>query len=174
MTDHGPQDRAIAGAALAPMDKEDRQSLARLARRAWEKVRPQTADHRPLSFDDWRHQQCNLAVERRGLRECRREDFSFLRSHFLRMLGRETEARHWRDRGATEPKRVAIAKLKFEGERARDVIADPGSYVSAIAHSKFKTPDLNELSERQIWTLVFDLRRGAQKKRAKHHDDVPF
>jgi len=155
------QGRAAAGAALSGLTSEQRMELARLARRAWDKL-----ENQGTPFDDWRHRQCLQAVERGGVRECRQEDYLPLKAHFLRLLGIEGEARRLEKRAAHEPHRVAMAKLRLEMAAVMDVIGQPAQYVASIARCKYKTTNLDELSERQLWTLVFDIRRAAQKRRA--------
>ena len=50
---------------------------------------------------------------------------------------------------------------------ARRQLADPTRYAETIARSKYKT-GLSGLSAKQVWTIIFDLRRSvwARKKKA--------
>lgn len=153
--------RAVDGAALAPLSSEQRQELARLARRVW------SAAGSALSFDDWRRRECLQTVERAGLRECRQEDYLPLQSHWLARLGCAGAARRLQARALMEPRAMALAKLASEMQAARGTLGDPEAYVGAIARCKFKTQDVRELGEKQLWTLVFDVRRAAQKKRRR-------
>jgi glycine/D-amino acid oxidase-like deaminating enzyme len=165
-------DRAVEGAALAPLTSDDRQRLARLARRAWLASNPQDASI--AAFNSWRHQQTLMCVERRGLRECRSEDYAPLVAHFEAMLGHTRRAQNWTDRASTDRRRQALAKLRATLSHVHDVIENPAAYVSSIAKSRFKTTDVeHECSANQIWNLVFDLRRAAQRRR-QHVEGVPF
>jgi hypothetical protein len=193
MSDPGVIQRAIDGAALSPLYPEQRRELVLLARRAWEHHRSQKAEVRtqhgkvdsescllspvsclltsdscllsPDSFDHWRHQQCVQVVERPGLTACRQEDFAPLKAHFLRLIGQEAMANRMQARAEMEPRRVALHRLEAEYGAVRDVIDRPAEYVFSIARARYKCGDLAELSEKQLWTLVFDLRRNAQRRR---------
>ena len=110
-------DRAAEGAALGPLSREEKTRLVLLAREAYGKTRdqrPETTDQRPQTtdrsaerraFDEWRRRQVLMCVERSGLRECRHEDYGYVRAHFLRLLGREGAAERAQVRAACEPRR---------------------------------------------------------------------
>ena len=173
-----PIDRATEGAALAPLSPRQRQRLAALA--SWSlklQVEAGLASD-GTDFDDWRHRQCLMVAERAGLTLCRNEDYVPLRAHFLHgagaallMLGRDrgtrlqARAAGLLRKAETEPRRWALAKLRREMAGVRDVIQDPEGYVAQIARCKFKTTDVGELSDKQLWTLMFDVRRAAQRRR---------
>ena len=59
-------DRAIDGAAMAPLSSEDRSYLAAIGRLAWEKLGCPGGD-----YDAWRHARLGQVVERPGLTLCR-------------------------------------------------------------------------------------------------------
>ena len=162
-------DRAVSGAALAPLTNRQRQDLARLAIRAWARMidaLPSSDKPKP-DFDSWRHQQIVMAVERAGIRECRQEDFAQVEGHFLRLLGQSNMADRMQARAEMEPRRQALAKLRIECHAAADVIEQPEEYVSSIAERQYKTKVIDDLSPRQIWHLIFTIRSRAQKRRAK-------
>ena len=122
-----------------------------------------------------------MAVERTGLRACTQEDYAPLMAHFVLMLsvaerelGQAGAARRdlaastgLRQRAAVEPRRVALAKLEAEEQAAADVIERPAAYVASIARARFKGAAIADLTERQLWMLVFDLRRNASRRRQK-------
>lgn len=173
------QARAVTGSAKAGLDKVQRQKLAVMAADAW------VAQGRPgfipggdvkrmAAFDSWRHQVAIGVVGRESFRVMTQGDYAPLMAEFARRAGKEVASEYWAKRGATEPARQAAYILRREMNRVRDVIADPDRYTATIALAKFKTADLGELSERQLWTLVFDLRRGAQRKRKELAHAVPF
>lgn len=166
--------RAIDGAALAPITPDQRRELAILARRAFEKCgRPDSAKGSCAdvpgndAFGRWRHEQTMQAVERSGLTALRQEDYAQVKGHFLRLLGQVSMADRMQARADMEPRRVALAKLRHECDAASDVIDRGLEYAAAIARSRFKTAEIEDLSEKQIWMLVFDVRRNAQRRRAR-------
>ena len=93
-------------------------------------------------------------------------DYPRLRAHYLRLLGRVDESRVWDRRALGRNLDVARAKLSQALAEAGPVLGDARAYAAAICRSKFKG-DLESLTSRQVWVLVFDLRRAAQKKRAR-------
>ena len=167
MSDPTIIESCITGAALAPLTGEQRQKLARLARSAYDRLRRRApASAAPLpDFDTWRHAQVRLCVERGGVTECRQEDYDVVKAHFLRVLGQAEMAERMQARAECEPRRQALGKLHRECEAAADVIDRPLEYVASIAKSRFKTRILDDLSEKQLWSLVFDIRRNAQRRR---------
>jgi hypothetical protein len=48
-----------------------------------------------------------------------------------------------------------------------DVIEHAEGYVFAIARARYKVGSMDELGEKQLWVLLFDLRRNAQRRRKK-------
>jgi hypothetical protein len=167
--DDRPQKRAIRGAALAPLTGAQIRDLVLLSKRVHE-----THDKLGMlaeadaDFDTWRHRQTMQIVERSGLTQCRQEDYLPLRAHFLQLLGYKLAARRDWAKSATDDIRQALAVLRQEKEKARDVIDDPHAYVDAIARSKYKTGLIeSDLAAKQIWTLVFDIRRAAQQRRKR-------
>lgn len=180
MSDPAVIESCISGAALAPLTGEQRQKLAQLARRAFDRIcRRSSADiggsgrvcPRPSAsiggsdFDSWRHAQIRQCVERAGIRECRQEDYDVVKAHFLRLLGHAEMAERMQARADVEPRRQALGKLHRECREASDVIDRPLEYVAAISAARFKTRTIDDLSEKQLWSLVFDLRRNAQRRR---------
>ena len=73
-------------------------------------------------------------------------------------------------RAATDSLRQAMAKLRMELDRARDIIDNPEAYVATIARCRFKCPTI-DLSEKQIWMLIFDIWRNASRRRSKRAGD---
>jgi hypothetical protein len=201
MSDPAVITRCIDGAALAPLSPEQRRELVLLAKRAFDKLSsptstlppssslpPPSTNHPPpqpsllppstfhlppsTSFDTWRHQTCLQVVERPGLTACRQEDFAPLKGHFLRLIGQEAMADRLQERAEMEPRRVALWKLEQEYSAVLDVIDRPDEYVFSIARARYKCGQIEDLSEKQIWTLLFDLRRNAQRRRRKQSADT--
>jgi len=159
-------DRCIDGAALAPLTAAQKRELVLLARRAFERLYDSGAISEATEFDAWRHGQTLQCVERPGISACRQEDFAQVKSHFLRLLGQEGMSQRLQARADMEPRRVALWKLEQECAAARDVIDRPLEYVSSIARARYKAASMDDLGEKQIWVLMFDLRRNAQRRRA--------
>ena len=160
-------DRCVDGAALAPLSAEQKKELAVLARRAFERLYDSGSLSETTEFDAWRHQQVIQVCERAGLREARNEDFLPIQAHFLGMLGQKAMADRRRASAQMEPRRWALHKLGAECEAASDVIDRGLEYVGSIARARYHGAALDDLSEKQLWVLIFDLRRNAQRRRAK-------
>lgn len=159
--------RCVDGAALAPLSRDQKRELALLARRAFQRLYDAGTLTESTEFDTWRHQQVMQVCERGGLREARNEDFLILQAHFLAMLGQTQMADRRRAQSDMEPRRWALAKLKQECDAAADVIDRAWDYAASISRSRFKTSQIQELGEKQIWMLMFDVRRNAQRRRRK-------
>lgn len=140
MTPHAPD------LAWLPLSKEQRQGLARLARRAWANF----GGGQP--FDAWRHDQCRRAVGRR-ISEATQPDFLPLRAHFLNLAGNPAAAFETLMRAESEPRRVAMHKLQRECA-ARDL---PLAYPESICRRQYRC-GLEDASPKQLWTLVFTVR----------------
>jgi len=171
------QDMAARGAALGPLTRLQKTRVCVLARRAWLGLgRPGYADQAPNlpdwmrlteqeAFTLWRQAEQRKAVGVSHLTAASNRDYPELMAHFARLAGQEAGARRWELRAVGDEHRMALAKLRQEMDRERDTIERPEEYVGRIAICKFKTNDFRALSPRQIWTLVFDLRRAAQRRR---------
>lgn len=160
-------DRCENGAASAPLTAAQRRELVLLARRAFLRLYDAGQISETTEFDAWRHQQAKIAVERDGIRACRQEDFAQLKGYLLRLLGAERQADRMQARAEMEPRRIAEWKLDEECWKAQDVISRPHEYVFSIARARYKAGSLADLTVRQLWVLMFDLRRNAQRRRAK-------
>jgi hypothetical protein len=170
-------ERAMSGASGSPLSRLQKQRICMLAERAWiaagrEHFDPAAAaanDPLALSASEalelWRHEEQQKACGLKHLTACSQREFPRLMAHFLGLLGRP-ESAWWAERAVMDPARQARARLERTFQEVSGVIERPAEYAAAIARSKFKTTDLASLSARQTWTLVFDLRRAAQKRRA--------
>lgn len=159
-------DQAMRGADLAPLTTMQRRLLmARLVVPAWKAMRAKGLAGE--SLEDWRREEQFKACHKEHLRACTQEDYPRLRAHFLRLLGRVEESRQWERRSLGGNLDVARVKLRQALAEAGPVLGDARAYAAAICRSKFKTTDMDALTSRQVWVLVFDLRRACQKKRAR-------
>ncbi|WP_448578914.1 hypothetical protein [Thermosphaera sp.] len=165
-------DRAIAGAAGAALSRKQKFEVVMLARRAWNRRgkpffdpdRFAAGDPLALSvaeaFELWRHEQQQTACGLRHLTAASQREYPLLMAHFHALLGEMEIAERWLMRAACDPRRQARAKLERELERARDThtIDRPHDYALAIARRQFGAQDLESLTERQLWSLVFTIR----------------
>ncbi len=156
-------DRAVRGSELAGLTKEQKKRLVMLARAAYDRAGCREGQ----SFEDWRHEQQVAACGLSSLVCATQKDFRALRGHFRAIAGDKVGALRDFVAHETGDASFALAKLKHECEAAGDVIARPVEYVQSISRSRFKTSDLKSLGTKQVWGLVFDLRRAAQRRRKK-------
>lgn len=175
--------RAVSGAAGARLSNEQKAAIAQLARRAWERAgRPGYADQAPdtppalrlsqtAALTIWRQNQQRQACGQLHLTAAGQGDYARIIAHLSQLAGDSVAATRWAERAATEPHRQAIAALTTTGQKVENVIPAPLDYARSIARDRFRSTDIESLSPKQIWTLVFDLRRAAAKRRA---DALPF
>jgi hypothetical protein len=173
-----PIARAIQGAAGAPLDAQQKGKICALAREAWERQgRPGFAgqpedipDEMKLSPSEayklWRQNEQGLAVGHEHLTACQQRHFPELMRHFSVLAGRQSNAAYWGQRGLTDPARQARAKLERTFGEVSDVIDNPGAYAAKICRARYRC-EIPDANSNQVWTLVFDLRRNAQRRRAK-------
>ena len=170
------QQAAINGAACVPLSKEQKRILCILAERAWNakgcpfwepQQDPDIRLCRTSALELWRHLEQEHLTGRKHLTQCGQADYELLRAHFARLAGdhRDAEAAEARMHG--DDARRAKAVLRAELVAARCQIADPRRYASTIAMCKYKKT-LESLTAKQVWTIIFDLRRAvwARKKTA--------
>jgi hypothetical protein len=109
-----------------------------------------------LKETPWRHRE---AINACGLRisEASQQHYNELVSHFSQLAGQQGRAFGAEMRKGTDPLRIALFKLREE--LAKQGLAD--GYAASIAKHKFQVMSLERLSAKQVWVLVFDLRRIA-------------
>ena len=135
--------------AWEPHDRHQRQSLARLARRAWDK---HLAWHNSTAFDTWRREQSIRSCGRR-ITEATQRDYLGLKAHFLDLLGESGQALNTLLRAESEPARIAAFKLNrlLVGLRLNR------AYAEKICFCKFGC-SLAEASASQIWKVFFTVK----------------
>lgn len=169
------QERAMEGGRAAGLSREQKAKVCQMAQRAWERQgRPYWADQegvpealrlsKSLALETWRQEEQDHVAGKRSLKECGQGEFCLLMAHFSQLAGEWDEAAYWGERASGDGKRRAMWALKREAEKAEGALGNPERYAAAIAEDKFGTADPERLSEKQIWTLVFDLRRAAARK----------
>ena len=152
-------DQAVSGSANTLLTGRQRSALAQLARKAYVNL----SNHGLIEqdFDSWRREQCIAAC---GLRitEASNRHYLILESHFYNLMGRTDLAFKKVLKQQTEARGWAIQKLFQECTKAKLSL----DYPRAIARDKFKTTDLETLTDKQLWHLVFSVRRRQQKNNA--------
>lgn len=173
------QQAAINGAAAAPLSKEQKRRICMLAERAWTAQNcpywqpeqdPEIRLARTSALELWRHLEQERLLGRKHLTQCGQGDYELLMAHFARLAGDHREAAAAEARIPGDDVRRAMAVLRAELAAARTQIADPRRYAETIARSKCKA-GLDGLSAKQLWTVIFDLRRAcsARKKKTATH-----
>ena len=159
-------EKAVNGAALRPLTREQKVALVLMARDAFAR---RADPDRCLDFNEWRHRECMMAVERHGLTECRNEDFLPLKAHFVSLLGQTQMAQRLRVRSACEPREWALNTFDRECAKAADVLPRARDYAAGFLRRARKVA-LDDASEKQIWQAIFLVRRRAAQLRRK---DLP-
>jgi hypothetical protein len=157
MIDHAQT--AISGHGNAPLTKTQRQTLAMLARQAYDLL----SGHGVIDtgFDAWRHAECIKACNFR-ITEAANRHYLAISAHFYNLMGKSGVAFKKVLKAQTESHQWAMTKLKQECQEAGVSL----SYPRAIAINKYKTGDLDSLTDKQLWHLTFNVRRRAQKNHA--------
>jgi hypothetical protein len=177
MSDPRIIDRAIAGAAGAPLSKDQKKNVVMAAAEAWENegrphYDPDAFERRdPLALSPaealelWRHEEQHTACGKKHLTACTQRDYAALMAHFSRLAGRLDTSDAWAERAATNGHRQAMAKLQRTFEEVRSAIDRPTDYALAIARRQFKVTALEDCTERQLWSLAYTLRNRASARR---------
>lgn len=170
------QQAAINGASAAALSREQKRNICMMAERAWRAQGspfwepaqdPAVRLARSSALELWRHMEQERLTGRKHLTACGQGDYELLLAHFARLAGDGRAAERAEARMSGDDTRRAMAVLRRELAAARRQIADPRRYVETIARSKYKA-GLDGLTPKQLWTVIFDLRRSvwARKKKA--------
>jgi len=146
------------GAGTAGLSHEQKARLCILAKKAFTHVHGREPDN-TAELDAWRHEEQHQAVGHQSLTTCTQAHYLPLVGHYAHLAGEDGVAYNAHRKAQTSPERVALHKLEMEC-RARGLTL---SYPIAIAKNKFKTGALEELNARQLWNLVFDVRRSKHR-----------
>jgi hypothetical protein len=173
------QSKAVSGAAMAALTNRQKAGIAEVARRAWAmQGRPGYADQpadlpseirmtQAEAFGCWRHDEQKAAIGLASLTCAAQRDYARLMAHFARLAGDHKSADYWVLREAGNPVRQARAALDRELKRNEALLGgQPTAYVNKIARCRYSV-NIDDLSEKQLWTLVMDIRRAAASKRKK-------
>lgn len=169
------QEKAMEGGRAAGLSREQKAKVCQMAQRAWDRLgRPLFDDQgdvpdclrlsKSLGFETWRQMEQERVTGKSSLRQIGQGEFCLLMAHFAQLAEEWDEAEFWGERAANDGKRRALWNLEREMKRAAPALGHAQRYVCAIADDKFGTTDFSRLSEKQVWTLVFDLRRAAARK----------
>ncbi len=137
----------------APLDNGQKARLCILAREAFDTLVERGAMERGANFEAWRHEQQLEACGLSSLRAATQRHYALVVGHLKGLLGDVAAAARAIERAQTEPRRLAMFKLK-EALGERDL---PESYAAGICWRQFKRP-LSEASDRQVWCLVYTVR----------------
>lgn len=179
MSGHRPEaiEKAAAGASGAPLSVDQKKRLCMWAADAWAKAgHPHYADQaadlpacirltKTQALALWRHEEQVKACGKKHLTACTQRDYLALRAHWFVLLGRPREAARDAIESQLDERQVALKKLRDECSLALDAIEKPWDYVSAIAWKRNKARP-EDLSAKQIWSLIITLRSRAYKRRA--------
>lgn len=168
------QERAMEGGREARLSREQKSKVCQMAQRAWDRLgRPLFEDEsmpeclrmgKSLALEAWRQEEQEHLTGKRSLKEMGQGDFCLLMAHFAQLAEDWDAAEFWGERARNDGKRRALWTLEREMKRCGEALGHAQRYVCAIADDKFGTTDFSRLSEKQVWTLVFDLRRAAARK----------
>ncbi len=168
---------AAAGAASMPLSNLQKRRVCELARQVWKRLgRPGFSDQggfppeirlsESAACTIWRQDEQAKAIGAHHLTTAQNWQYPVLMAHFFRLAGDEKNAEWWIRQTCGDDRRQAAAKLRRTFNQVRSVIGNPEEYAAAIARSKYKCT-IDELSSNQLWVIVFDMRRAAQRKQRK-------
>jgi hypothetical protein len=161
-----PLHRSCAALGGSPLTNEQKRDAVLLMREAWAGGIAPDADHSAEAFTVWRRAQTLVACGHPHLTACHQRHFPAIMAHFARLAGKPSVARYWATRIIGDEARQARSLLDRAIREAADVIKMPEEYAASICRTRFKL-GLSDASHRQLMTVVFDMRRSAQRRRAK-------
>lgn len=160
-----PLQRACAALGGQPLTNEQKRDAILLMIEAWPGA-PE-AEKSADEFTAWRREQNAIACGHPHLTACQQRHVPAIMAHFARLAGKPSIARYWDERAIMgDGARQARSLLDRAIREAADVIAKGEDYAASICRTRFKC-GLEDCSQRQLMMLVFDLRRNAQRRRAK-------
>lgn len=149
--------RTPSKAAGGMLTNRQKAMLVLLAKDAWSML----PDPRP-SFDAWRVEQAYRACGARISTAFQRH-FLKLRAHFRDLAGNVRGAFADHLRSGTEPARLALHHLR---KSCAEAGVDYPEYPRSIARVQFRAGSLEDLTEHQLWCLVYTVRaRGRGRKK---------
>lgn len=170
-------DRAIQGGAAAPLTNEQKKRAVLLARRAFDLMKLASAIGDAVTFDMWRHSECMQCVERGGLTFAAQSDWPYIQGHFAALIAKHTALEGERKqmnelafqmgkKAINQDASFAMAKMRHECENAKDVMPDAWGFCQGISYKRFHVEPA-KLNAKQVWWLIFTLRRRCGQLRRK-------
>ncbi len=141
-----------------PLSNQQKAQLCILSDEAWDK---QGGMDSACDKSEFRHEQVKVATGKPGLTACVQDDYKLLLAHFLGLVGESGRAFKAQLDHGTEPKRLAMFKLREALRNARL----PEAYAAAICKRQFRCA-LADATAKQLWNLTFTINnRGTAKRR---------
>lgn len=177
------QEKAMEGGREARLSREQKAKVCQMAQQAWERLgRPLFADQdgvpdclrlsKSLALETWRQLEQEHLTGKRSLKEMGQGEFCLLMAHFAQIAGDYDAAQFWGERATSDGRRRALWQLERELEKAGAALGHAQRYAAAVAVDKFGTADFSQLGEKQVWELVFTVRRAAARKRGRPESAV--
>lgn len=141
-----------------PLSNGEKTHLARLAHDAWAMLA--LAGATGQSEASWRRDQAIQAVGKR-ISEATKTDFTTLKAHFLAMAGKTGTAFQVAMQADTAN---ATRQALWHLDEALKKANLDRAYAATIAACRSKTRRLDTLTPKQIWSLVFDIRRNTKRQ----------
>lgn len=169
-----PLHRACSALGGSPLTNQQKRDAILLMREAWAAGLLPDADRSADAFTAWRREQTSAACGHPHLTACQQRHFPAIMAHFARLAGKAPLSRYWTARAFVgDEARQARSLLDRAIREASDVIKKPEEYAASICRTRFKL-GIEDASQRQLMTLVFDVRRNAQRRRARAAFDTPM
>jgi hypothetical protein len=167
-----PLQRACASLGGQPLNNAQKRDAILLMIEAWPGA--PDAEKSADAFTAWRREHTSLACGHPHLTACQQRHLPAIMAHFARLAGKPSVARYWEERAIMgDGARQARSLLDRAIREAADVIAKGEEYAASICRTRFKC-GLADCSQRQLMMLVFDVRRNAQRRRAKGAYNKPL
>lgn len=125
------------------------------------------------TYDDWRHQQNQIACQKSSLREATNRDYRSLKAHYLQLAGREAESKAiWAKTGRVkgseelhdthENRELARTLIRKQITASDGLITD--AYVESILADKHHGQTLADLTASQLQKLLYTIINRLSKK----------
>lgn len=154
----------------APLNHDQKRYLSQLSDRAFDRLSAEADGH--YFYDDlpatrareqFRHDQVVKACGKIGLRCCSQDDYLRVKAHFLDLLGESGAAMNAHVRAEAEGLRVVTHKI----HAACREFGLNLSYANTICRQRTHGLNLDQATEKQLWTVFYTVRnRGLAKRRA--------
>lgn len=144
------------------LSRDQKLVLVKLAQTAWVRSGAAKADESEEAF----RQREALAACGRRISQATQKDYNALKSHFLQLAGDTAGAFDAQMKVSISDYNVALYKLR--AELAKHKLTD--SYAVAILSRKYKVSGLQWATAKQLWGVLFDVRRSHTRKAFDRRD----